>query len=104
MYAIVETGGKQYRLSKNDTVDVEKLETEPGKSVKLERVLLYIDGKKCEVGKPYLKNVKVKCEVLSQTKGRKLISFKYKRRKSSRTKVGHRQALTRLRVKDIVLS
>lgn len=104
MYVIVETGGKQYRLSKNDTIDVERLDTAPGKSVKLDKVLLYSDDKKVEIGMPYLKNVKVNCEVLANLRGKKSISFKYKRRKSSRTKIGHRQELTSLKVKDISIT
>ncbi len=104
MYAIVETGGKQYRVTKNDTFEVERLDTAPGKSLKLDKVLLYSDGKKVEIGKPYLKNVKVSCEVLANIRGKKSVSFKYKRRKSSRRKIGHRQELTKLKVKEISIS
>lgn len=104
MYAIIETGGKQYRLSKNDVVEVEKIESTVGKSVKLDKVLLYSDGKKSEIGTPYLKNVKISCDVLAHIRGKKSISFKFKRRKSSRTKIGHRQDLTRLLVKEISVS
>ena len=104
MYVILETGSKQYRLSKNDTFEVEKLGgSQPGKAVKLDRVLLYSDGKKVEVGKPYLKGVKVNCEVIANIKGEKTVSFKYKRRKKSRRKIGHRQSLTKLKVKEIVI-
>ena len=102
MYAIIETGGKQYRLAKDDTIVVERLDQAPGKSVRLDKVLLYADGKKVEIGRPYLKGVKVNCEVLANIRGAKTISFKYKRRKSSRTKIGHRQELTKLKVKEIV--
>ncbi|MBL7069096.1 MAG: 50S ribosomal protein L21 [Candidatus Omnitrophica bacterium] len=101
MYVIVETGGKQYRLSKNDTFEAELINGAPGKAVKLDNVLLYSDGKKVEVGKPYLKSVKVDCQILGNMRSKKTISFKYKRRKDSRRKIGHRQNLTRLRVKDI---
>ena len=104
IYIIIESGGKQYRLSKNDTFEVEKLNQTAGKSVKLEKVLLYSDGKKVEIGRPYLKNVKVGCEVIGDLKGKKVVSFKYKRRKSSRRKIGHRQQYTRLKVKEITLS
>ncbi|MEE8359609.1 MAG: 50S ribosomal protein L21, partial [Candidatus Omnitrophota bacterium] len=98
---IVETGGKQYRVKKNDIFEVEKLETEPGKTIKLDKVLMYADGKKVEIGQPYLKNVKVSCEVVANIKAKKVISYKYRRRKSSRTKIGHRQKLTKLKVMDI---
>lgn len=101
MYVIIESGGKQYRLLKNDTFEVEKLNQQPGKAVKLDKVLLYSDGKKVEIGNPYLKNVKVNCEVVANIRGKKSVSFKYRRRKSSRRKIGHRQNLTRLKVKEI---
>ncbi len=102
MYVIVETGGKQYRLSKNDVFEAELLDTVPGKTIKLEKVLLSSDTKGAvEVGKPYLKNAKVDCEVLGLTKSRKTFSFKYKRRKGSRKKKGHRQQYMKLKVKDI---
>ena len=104
MYVVVETGGKQYKVSKNDTIEVEKLNQPPGKSVRLENVLLCADGKKVEIGRPYLKNVKVSCDVISEIKKDKVISFKYKRRKSHRKKIGHRQKLTRLKVKEISIA
>lgn len=104
MYAIVETGGKQYRVKKNDIFEVEKLGIEPGKTVKLDKVLMYADGKKVEIGQPYLKNIKVSCEVVANTKAKKVISYKYKRRKSSRRKIGHRQKLTKLKVQEIKLA
>lgn len=101
MYVIIETGGKQYRLCKNDIFEVEKLDAAPGKTVKLDKVLFYSDGKRIEVGKPYIKNAKLNCDVLSNIKGKKVISYKYKRRKGSHRKIGHRQNLTRLKVKEI---
>ena len=110
-YAIVQTGGKQYRVSKNDTIEVEKLVRvtglpsgkAAGKPVMLDEVLFYSDGKKVEIGKPYLKGVKVQCEVLGDVKGKKVVSFKYKRRKGYRRKVGHRQKLTMLKIQDITI-
>ena len=104
MYVIVETGGKQYRLSKNDTFEAESLNVAPGKEIKLDRVLLYSDSKKTEIGKPYIKGVKVNCEILAHVRAKKSISYKYKRRKGARTKIGHRQNLTRLKVKDISIA
>jgi large subunit ribosomal protein L21 len=101
MYAIVETGGKQYRVAKNDVINVEKLGVAQGKSVKLDKVLLYADGKKTEIGTPYIKGAKVTCEVVGLIRGRKSVSFKYKRRKSSRTKIGHRQSYTKVKIKEI---
>ncbi|NQT06518.1 MAG: 50S ribosomal protein L21 [Candidatus Omnitrophica bacterium] len=101
MYVIVETGSKQYRISKNDVFEVEKLDKASGKDVKLDKVLLYADGKDVEIGKPYLKNIKVNCEVLGDFRGKKSISFKKKRRKGYQKKIGHRQTYTKLKVKDI---
>lgn len=105
MYAIVETGGKQYRLTKNDILQIEKLKSAaPGKQVKLDKVLFYVDGKKVEIGRPYIKNAKVTCDVIGNVKGTKSISYKYKRRKGMRKKIGHRQLLTKIKVKEISLS
>lgn len=101
MYVIAETGGKQYRLSEGDIIEVERLDQKPGKSIRLEKILLYSDGKKVEIGRPYLKDVKVICELLGEIRQKKVISFKYERRKSSQTKIGHRQNMTRLKVKEI---
>ncbi len=100
-YVVIEAGGKQYRVSKDDTIETELLGQAPGKALKLDKVLLYSDGKKLEIGRPYLKNVKVNCEVLAQVKGKKTVSYKYKRRKDQKTKIGHRQKYTRLRVREI---
>jgi large subunit ribosomal protein L21 len=104
MYAIVEVGGKQYSVKENDIIDVEKQDAQEGKQIILNQVLLVSDDNKVELGQPYLKQAKVKAEVLKHIKGQKTISFKYRRRKSSHWKKGHRQQLTRLKIKDIVLS
>ncbi len=103
-YVVIEIGSKQYRLAKNDIFLAEKVSDKPGKSIKLDRVLLYTNGKEHKVGSPFLKDVKVQCDILGSVKAKKVISFKYKRRKSSRTKIGHRQKYTRLRVSEISAS
>ena len=72
--------------------------------LKLEDVELFEDGKKIEIGQPYIKNAKIEFKVLADTKGKKVVSYKYKRRKSSRTKIGHRQKFTKLKIEDIKLS
>ena len=100
-YAIVETGSKQYKVNEGDFILVEKLEAEKGKEVALDKVLLVSDGKTITVGKPYIKDAKVLCDFVSEAKGEKKITFKYRKRKSSKRKVGHRQKLTRLLVKKI---
>jgi large subunit ribosomal protein L21 len=104
MYAIVEVGAKQYNVKKGDILEVEKQLAEEGKEIALNKVLLVSKDKKVEVGLPYLKGASVKALVIKQIKSKKIISFKYRRRKSSHWKKGHRQQLTRLKIKEIVLS
>ena len=102
MYAIVETGSKQYKVAKGDSFEVEKLDKKPGQDIKLDKVLLVSTGKKVEVGCPYVKSASVNCEVLGDVKSdKKVVSFKYRRRKASKKKIGHRQGYTRLKVKEI---
>jgi len=103
MYAIVEVGAKQYNVAKDDVILVDKLTVKEGKEIALDKVLLVSKDKKVEVGQPYLKNAKVGAEVLGQTKGEKITSFKYRRRKSSHWEKGHRAKLTRLKIKSIEL-
>lgn len=103
MYAIIKTGGKQYKISPNDIFSVEKIEGENGKAVNLEQVLLISNEGKVTVGQPTVKGAKVKCEVVEQFRGDKVISFKYKRRKDFKKRIGHRQSLTRLKVKEIAV-
>lgn len=102
MYAIIEIGAKQYNVKKDDIIEVNKQEVKEGKEIKIDRVLLLSKDKKIEIGQPYLKDAKVSAEVLSQVKGEKLVSFKYRRRKSSHWTKGHREKLTRIKIKDIV--
>ena len=101
MYAIVETGGRQYKLQKDDEVLVNRMAGKESSIVKFKHVLLAKEKNSYHIGSPYLKNAYVTCEILSQTRARKVVAFKYKRRKGQKTKVGHRQDLTRLRVKEI---
>jgi large subunit ribosomal protein L21 len=101
MYAVVELGGKQYCIKQGDVFDVEKEDVKEGKEMSLKKVLLVSDGSQTKIGQPYLKDALVKAEVISQVKGEKKISYKYRRRKSSDWKKGHRQQLTRLKIKEI---
>jgi len=103
MYAIVEVGAKQYSVKKDDIIEVERLAAQEGKDIALNKVLLVSKDKKIEIGQPYLKGASVTATVLKQTKGKKVLSFKYRRRKSSHWQKGHRQQLTRLKVKNIEL-
>ena len=104
MYAVIETGGKQYKVTKNDVISVEKLDTKVGSTVTIKKVLLAKEGNSIHVGNPYLKGSSVSCEVQAQFRGDKVIAFKYKRRKSEKKKIGHRQELTKLKVKDIEIA
>lgn len=101
MYAIVQTGGKQYRVQAGDLLDVEKLEAEPGSEVTLEQVLLVGGEGGVQVGRPYVAGARVIAEVVDQIKGPKLIVFKMKPKTRYRRKNGHRQRLTRLKIKEI---
>lgn len=100
MYAIVATGGKQYKVAKGDVIDVEKLDAQPGDTVKLD-VLMVNDGKKTIVDPDALKDMKVSAEVVDQFKGEKVLVFKFKKRKRYRRTKGHRQNLTKLRVTEL---
>ncbi|MFH1478186.1 MAG: 50S ribosomal protein L21 [Candidatus Omnitrophota bacterium] len=102
MYAIVESGSKQYKVSKGDVLEVEKLPVKKDKQVILDKVLFVSDEKDVSIGKPYLKGYSVLCEELKEKKGKKTISFRYRRRHaSSKKKIGHRQTYTVLKVKEI---
>ena len=101
MYVVVETGGKQYKVAKNDVISVEKLAYEAGKDVKLDKVLLSCDGSTIKVGTPYLTGAHVVCTAMGDIRRPKVVAFKYKRRKSEKKKIGHRQSATKLKVKDI---
>jgi len=103
MYAIIEVGAKQYSVQKGDILEVEKQEVMPDKEINLDKVLLVSKDKKIEVGQPYLKSAKVTVTVLGHFKGEKVISYKYRRRKASHWKKGHRQQLTRLKITEISL-
>jgi len=101
MYAVIKTGGKQYKVAKNDVIQVEKLAAEAGKSVSLDEVLLVADDKGVTVGAPTVDGASVSATVLEQARGDKIVVFKKKRRHNYRRKAGHRQDLTVLRIGDI---
>ena len=102
MYAIIETGGKQYRVQKGDVIDVELLDTSAQGIVDFSHVLFVNDGTAIKVGNPYVKAGLVRAEFLQEIKGPKEIAFKYKRRKRIRRKVGHRQRYSRIKITEIV--
>lgn len=101
MYAIVETGGKQYKVAVGDTVDVERLDAEVGEAVALDRVLMVADEEGVRVGQPAIEGGQVSATVLEQGRGKKVIIFKHRPKKHSRLKKGHRQDFTRLRIDAI---
>lgn len=103
MYAVIETGGKQYRVEVGTELEVELLDAEPGTAITLDRVLLVADGDESAIGRPIVSDAAVEAEVLRRDLGPKLISFKYRPKARSRITKGHRQDLTVLRISDIRL-
>ena len=103
MYAVIETGGKQYRVEVGTELEVELLDAEAGASLTLNRVLLVADGENASIGRPLVTNGSVAAEVIRRDRGPKLINFKYGPKTRRRVKKGHRQELTVLRISDIVL-
>ena len=101
VYAIVETGGKQYRVSEGDRIDVEKLEAEPGSQVELDRVLMVVSDSETKIGNPVVSGAKVVARVAAQFRGPKIRVFKMKPKKRYRRRIGHRQSLTRLVIEKI---
>jgi large subunit ribosomal protein L21 len=102
MYAVIETGGKQYRVSEGDAISVEKLPYEVGDEVEFERVLLVSGEKGVTIGQPIVKGAKVVAKVEAEGRGRKILVWKYRPSKRYRRRQGHRQAYTRLRIEKIV--
>lgn len=100
MYAIIRTGGKQYKVAAGDEILVEKLDAEAGAEVCFE-VLMLCDGENITVGKPVVEGVCAKAEVIEQTKGEKVIVFRYKAKKNYRKKNGHRQQYTKVKINTI---
>jgi len=100
-YAIIQTGGKQYRVSEGDVLSVEKLDVEAGKETTFSDVLLVANGDKIEIGAPLVSGASVKAEVVEQYKDDKVVAFKFKRRKGYHRTVGHRRQLTELKITKI---
>jgi large subunit ribosomal protein L21 len=103
MYAVIETGGKQYTVELGTELEVELLDVEPGQEINLERVLLVADGEKTAVGQPIVADAAVSARVLRRDRGEKTISFKYRPKARRRVKKGHRQELTVLRITEVRL-
>ena len=103
MYAIIETGGKQYRAEEGKVLRVEKLSGQKGEAVVFEQVLLFNDGEEVRLGKPYVAGCRVEGKVLHQGRARKIIVFKYKAKKNYRRKQGHRQPFTEVLINKIAV-
>lgn len=103
MYAVIETGGKQYRVEVGTELEIELLKADAGETVAFDRVLLIADGETASIGTPIVANGSVAGEILRRDRGEKLISFKYRPKARRRVKKGHRQELTVVRISDIVL-
>ena len=102
MYAVIETGGKQHKISEGEILRVEKLDAEPGAEIVFDKVMMVkTDDDTLKIGKPYVENASVTAEVLEQGKAKKIIVFKYKRKKNYQRKQGHRQRYTAVRIKAI---
>lgn len=101
MYAVIQTGGKQYRVAPGDMLKIEKLDGNIGDSIAFDKVLFTADGDNINLGKPYLEGTKVYGKIMRQAKDKKVIIFKYKRRKNYRKKQGHRQCFTQVKIDNI---
>ncbi len=101
MYAILASGGKQYRINEGELLKVEKIPGDVGNSVSFDKVLMFSDGENVNIGQPFLDNVVVNGHIIQQEKARKIIVFKYKKRKRYRKKQGHRQQLTAIMIDNI---
>lgn len=102
IYAVIKTGGKQYRVAKDDVLTVEKLAGDAGSNIEFAEVLAVGGGESLKLGAPFVSGAKVTAELVEHTRGPKLIAFKKRRRKNSRRKKGHRQDLIKIRILDII--
>lgn len=102
MYAVIKTGGKQYRVAENDILSIERLTGEAGATIEFDEVLMVGEGESVKVGAPLVAGAKVTAELVEQTRGPKVIAFKKRRRKNSRRKRGHRQDLSLVRITGII--
>lgn len=101
MYAVIKTGGKQYRVAEGDRLSVEKLDAEAGATIELDQVLMVVDGDRVQVGTPLVEGAKVTAEVTRHGRGPKIRVIKFKRRKQYRKQMGHRQDFTELNIKGV---
>ena len=102
MFAVIETGGKQYKVNEGDVIYVEKLDVADGETITFDKVLAVSNGDKFSVGAPYVEGASVVANVIETGKGKKLYVFKYKPKKNEKKKIGHRQPYTKLQISKIV--
>lgn len=101
MYAVIKTGGKQHKVSQGDEISIEKISGSKGETVVFDEVLMISSGDDVKIGTPFLEGARVEGEIIDQTKAGKINVFKMKRRKGFKKKTGHRQKLTRMKIKEI---
>lgn len=101
MYAVIQIGSSQFKVSEGDVIDADRIEEKDGKDIKIDQVLMYAKGSDIRIGQPFLNDVKVTAQVIKQDLGEKVIAFKYRRRKDSAVKKGHRQKITALNITKI---
>jgi large subunit ribosomal protein L21 len=101
MFAVVQLGNRQYKVSEGETINANLLDFDAGQTIVLDKVLLFSDGKTTKIGSPYLKDIEIKAEVLRHHRGPKTIAYQYRKRKDSARTVGHREDLTAVRIAKI---
>ena len=101
MYAVIEAGGKQHKVELGQVLEVDLMQEESGADHFFENVMLYVDGDNVQVGQPYIKNAKVVAEIVEEVKGKKVSILRFRRRKNSMRKIGHRQRYTQIKIKEI---
>jgi large subunit ribosomal protein L21 len=101
MWAVIQTGSKQYKVKEGDLIEAQRLKEPVGSKIKLEKVLLFSKGRSLDIGRPYVEGVNIEAEILEEKKDKKVTIFKYKRRKGYKRKRGHRQILATLKILKI---
>ena len=101
MYAVIEAGGKQHKVELGQVLEVDLMQEESGADHAFENVMLYVDGDDVQIGQPYIENAKVVAEIVEEVKGEKVSILRFRRRKNSKRKIGHRQRYTQIKIKEI---
>ena len=101
MFAVVEVGSSQFKVAEGDTIQINQVTTEEGKDITLDKVLMFVNDSDVRIGQPYLKGVKITASVLKHLRGKKVVAFKFRRRKSYKKTTGHRRDLTSVSIKKI---